>query len=150
MSSLPVLYAEDDEHDVLFLERAFKKAEILNPIHVAHDGQEAIDYLSQAAAREAQPPRPLPSLVILDVKMPRMTGLEVLAWLRRESGLPPLPVIMFSSSAHNHDVERALGLGANAFVVKPADVDERLRFARAVKEFWLHFNDLSAIHGQEK
>jgi CheY-like chemotaxis protein len=145
MSTLPVLYAEDDEHDIFFLQHAFKKAEILNPLHVAQDGQAAIDYLSRAGSHGTSPSRSLPCLIILDLKMPRMTGLEVLAWLRRESGLPPLPVIMFSSSAHNNDVAQALGLGANAFVVKPSDVDERARFARAVKEFWLHFNDLCTI-----
>ena len=119
MTNLPILYVEDAEHDVLFLDRAFKKAEILNPVHIARDGRETVDCLARNREDTASPPMPLPCLIILDLKLPRMTGLEVLLWLRRESGLPPLPVIMFSSSSHGDDIKRALSLGANAFVVKP-------------------------------
>jgi CheY-like chemotaxis protein len=142
MKRLPILQVEDDEHDVFFLAHAFKQAEIANPIKVVYDGKEAIDYLSSTGDLPQRSRYPLPCLIILDLKLPRITGMEVLAWLRQESGLPPIPVIVFSSSAHRHDVQRAFALGANAFVSKPGSVAERVRFAKAVKEFWLHFNEV--------
>ncbi|HWY78141.1 MAG TPA: response regulator [Verrucomicrobiae bacterium] len=142
MKRLPILQVEDDEHDVFFLAHAFKQAEITNPIQVVYDGKEALDYLSRAGNLPQRSRYPLPCLIILDLKLPRITGMEMLAWLRQESGLPPIPVIVFSSSAHRNDVERAFALGANAFVAKPGSVVERVRFAKAVKEFWLHFNEV--------
>ncbi len=140
MTKRPIFQVEDDQHDVFFLQRAFEDAGISNPLHVAYDGQEAVDYLSAAGSRFA-----LPCLIILDLKMPRKSGLEVLQWLRNESGLPPLPVIVFSSSAHAGDIEQAYRLGANAFVVKPQGIRERAAFARAVKDFWLRFNEPSPV-----
>ncbi len=141
-TNLPILQVEDDDHDVFFLAHAFKKAAITNPVQVDHDGQEAIDYLSGKGRFSDRSKFPLPCLIILDLKMPRRTGMEVLAWLRQESDLPPLPVIVFSSSAHRDDVDRAFVLGANAFVSKPSSVEERIRFAKSVKEFWLYFNEI--------
>src|SRR5690242_18501314 len=138
----PVLYVEDDEHDVLFLRRAFAQAGIGHPLVVAHDGQEGIDYLSGAGEFGNRHKHPLPCLILLDLKMPRRTGLEVLEWLRGEAELACIPVIVFSSSAHERDVERAYRLGASSFVVKPQGAPERADFARAVKEYWLRFNEV--------
>ncbi len=138
---MPVLQVEDDDHDVFFLRRAFEAASIRNPIHVARDGQEAIDYLSGAGKFRDRTRFPLPCLIILDLKMPRRDGLDVLAWLRQESGLPPLAVIIFSSSAHAEDIDHAYRLGANSFVVKPSGGREREEFARAVRDYWLRFHE---------
>ncbi len=136
----PVLYAEDDANDVFFLRRAFQAAGIDNPIEVARDGQEAADYLARAGSGEQGLRLAWPCLFILDLKMPRLSGLEVLAWLRQKSHLPRVPVIVFSSSAFDRDVEEAFALGANAFVVKPGSVADRLSLARCIKDFWLRFN----------
>ncbi len=140
MRGEPILQVEDDEHDVLFLRRAFEAAGIRNSLIVARDGQEAIAYLSGVGEFGDREKHPLPCLIILDLKMPRRTGLEVLEWLRREPGLACVPVIMFSASAHDTEVERACQLGANSFVVKPQGTQERVKFARAVKDYWLHFH----------
>jgi CheY-like chemotaxis protein len=137
----PILYAEDDEHDVFFLQHAFKTVGVTNPLHVVRDGREAIQYLSGAVRTSECSGHPLPRLIILDLKMPRITGIEVLSWLRRDSHLPPLPVIILSSSALPNDIERALALGANAFVVKPSSVEDRACLAECIKHFWLHFNE---------
>jgi CheY-like chemotaxis protein len=137
MSSLPsVLLVEDDETDVFLLRRAFKQADLQNPVHVARDGQEAIDFL----ARPWLPPdhRP-PSLVILDLKMPRRTGIDVLKWMREQSVLRLLPAMIFSSSANRDDIERAYALGANAFLVKPPSLAERLELAHFIRQ-WLLLN----------
>lgn len=129
----PILLVEDAEMDVLFLRRAFKDADLQNPLHVAGDGQDAIDFLAR--------PRPpeddrLPALIILDLQMPRVNGMEVLAWLREQPVLCTLPVFVFSSSANRNDIERAYALGANAFIVKPPSLAERLEVARFIKQ-WL-------------
>ena len=140
-TDLCILVADDDANDIFLLQRAFREAEIHNPLHAVADGQEAIDYLSGAGKYSDRSQFPWPALVILDLKMPRKTGLEVLEWLRSERGLCCLPTIMHSTSAHPADVERAYRLGANAFVVKPSSLSDRADLARMIKGFWLTFNE---------
>lgn len=140
-----LLIAEDDANDVFFLKRAFEQADIQNPLHFVHDGQEAIDYLSGAGMFSDRIQYPLPSLLILDLKMPRKTGMEVLKWLDEQPELRRLPVVVFTSSAHQKDVERAYQLGANAFVVKPSSVGRRIELAKVIKGFWLDFNEPSLL-----
>lgn len=136
MSELPsILVAEDDESDVILLRRAFKEAAIANPFHFTHDGHEAIDFLW--SRRHGSDDR-LPALVILDMKMPRRSGMEVLHWIRAQNVLRCLPVLIFSSSARREDVERAYALGANGFLVKPASIIQRAEIGRFIKA-WLQF-----------
>ena len=141
----PILLAEDDENDVFLLRRAFRDAEIRNPLYVARDGQEVIDWLAGADGFSDRTKHPVPCLLILDLKMPRKSGMDVLEWRRRQPILNCLPVLVFSSSAHPYDIEKAYRLGANAFVVKPASNEERAQFSRNLKGFWLQFNEPPAI-----
>lgn len=135
--SRSLLVAEDDESDVFLLQRAFREAELLTPVTMVRDGQAAIDFLQERCqAIQDQ----LPALIILDLKMPRRTGLEVLQWLRQQPVLQCLPVFIFSSSARREDVERAYSLGANGFMVKPPSTAQRLEMARFIKD-WLRFNE---------
>jgi CheY-like chemotaxis protein len=140
-----LLIAEDDENDVFFLKHAFQQAEIKNQLHFVHDGQEAIDYLAGIGEFSNRTQYPLPALLILDLKMPRKTGMEVLKWLADQPELRRLPVVVFTSSAHQKDVERAYELGANAFVVKPSTNSRRLDLAKVIKGFWLDFNEPSLV-----
>ena len=135
------LVAEDDGNDVFFLQRAFQQAKIENPLHVVGDGQEAIDYLSGEGKFSDRSLYPLPHLFILDLKMPRKTGLDVLLWLQEQPELRCLPVLVLSSSAQRTDIERAYELGANAFVVKPASLERRVELAKVIGTFWLEFNE---------
>ena len=135
------LVAEDDENDVFFLQRAFQQAKIENPLHVVRDGQEAIDYLSGAGKFSDRNLYPLPHLFILDLKMPRKTGLDVLRWLHEQPELGCLPVLVLSSSAQRTDIDKAYELGANAFVVKPASLEKRVELAKLIGAFWLEFNE---------
>lgn len=135
-----ILLAEDDETDVLLLRRAFTEVGIANPLRVVGDGQEAIDYLTELQSAPGPGDR-MPELVLLDLKMPRMTGFEVLQWLRAEPATRGVPVVVMSSSTHQHDIERALASGANMFAVKSPATSDRLEFARLVKS-WLYFNRL--------
>jgi CheY-like chemotaxis protein len=105
-------------------------------VHFAHDGQDAVDFLSEPRSTTT----PLPALVILDLKMPRLNGLEVLDWIRRQPTLRCLPVLMFSSSNRREDIENAYALGANGFLVKPASIVQREVIARFFKS-WVMLNE---------
>jgi CheY-like chemotaxis protein len=140
------LLTEDDEADVYLLERGFHEAEIHNPLLIARDGAECIEMLQSIVRRTEQGEQPrVPCLLILDLKMPRKSGIDVLEWRRRQPILNCLPVLVFSSSAHPYDIEKAYRLGANAFVVKPASNEERAQFSHNLKGFWLQFNEPPAI-----
>ncbi len=142
MSHLPsILLAEDDANDVFFLQRAFKEAGIENPLYITRDGQEAIDCLGGAGKYSDRNQYPVPCLLILDLKMPRKTGMDVLEWRRAQTIVQCVPAIVLSSSAHRYDIERAYHLGANAFVVKPPSLEARVNLARVIKAFWLEFNN---------
>jgi CheY-like chemotaxis protein len=148
MNPVPtILLAEDSRTDVMLLQRALAGAGVTNPVRVACDGQDVIDILSRPP--ESKDDR-LPALIILDLKMPRRDGLDVLQWLRQQPVLRLLPVVVFSSSAHRDDIERAYALGANAFVVKPPSIVERMEFAQFIKA-WLKFNHppLAVTEGHE-
>jgi CheY-like chemotaxis protein len=137
MKSKCVLLAEDDENDVLFLQRAFRQAEITAPLQVTHDGQEAINYLSGLGKYVDRELYPLPCLVMLDLKMPRKNGMEALEWIRGREDLRALPVIIFSSSVHPEEINQAYRLGASAFLTKPSGVKERLELAQRIKRSWI-------------
>ncbi len=135
-----ILLAEDDENDVLFLQRSFAQAGVTTPLQIASDGQAAIDHLASASEAADRLLRPLPGLVMLDLKMPRKNGMDTLAWIRGQDHLSWLPVIIFSSSVHPAEIETAYKLGANAFVTKPSGAPERTELAKSIKGFWLTFN----------
>ncbi len=140
-----ILQVEDDENDVFLRQRAFAEAGITNPVHVVSDGQAAIDYLSTAASFADPRNFPLPCLVLMDLKLPKLSGLEVLAWIRRQPGLKKLVVVLFSSSLAPGEVERAYELGANSFVQKPADFRQTAEIAQLVKRWWLGYNHFAPI-----
>src|SRR2546423_993498 len=144
-SNFPLLLAEDDENDVFFLQRAFQQAKIQNPILVVRDGQETIAYLSGEGKFSDRRQFPLPYLLLLDLKMPRKTGLDVLEWLHEQPELRCIPVIVLSSSAQRDDIERAYELGANGFVVKPASLEKRLELAKLIAAFWIDVNESPVV-----
>jgi CheY-like chemotaxis protein len=106
-SSRPVLAAEDDEGDAVLLRLAFKRAEIPQPLIVVHDGQETIDYLSGNPPYADRSVYPQPALLLLDLKMPRLNGFDVLAWWAARPEWRDLPVVVLSSSSHETDIDRA-------------------------------------------
>lgn len=137
----PILQVEDDPNDVLFLRHALEAAGVANPVQVAKDGREAIDYLNGAGNFADREKFPLPCLVLLDLKLPYVTGLGVLEWIRRQRGMP-LVVIMLTSSAERADIATAYRLGANAFLTKPCELSRLKAMAKAIKDFWLSHNTL--------
>jgi CheY-like chemotaxis protein len=135
-----ILVVEDREEDVFLLEYAFKEVEIKNPVRVAADGQEAIDYLAGTGKFADRKQFPMPGLVLLDLQLPHKMGLEVLEWVRQQPELKSLIVIILSSSIHEGDIQRAYELGANAFLVKPSSTETLADMCQALKGFWLTHN----------
>ncbi len=143
----PVLVVDDDEDDRFNIQRAAAKANLANPIVCLKDGEEAVSYLSAVASGEPGP-GPAPVVLILDLKMPRMSGFEVLAWLREQPGLRRLPVIVFTSSAEDPDIQRAYELGANSYLVKPVSFVSLVELMSTLGLYWLILNkppDLTAV-----
>jgi CheY-like chemotaxis protein len=137
----PVLLVDDDDDDVLFVRRGFKKAGILNPLRVAHDGDEAVDYLDGTGAFSDRTENPLPILVLLDLKMPKRSGLEVLEWVKQRPGLRRIPIVMLTSSNIDSDIARAYDLGANSYLVKPVSHEGLIELTRTLKVYWLMMNE---------
>ena len=135
-----ILLVEDNPDDVLLLRRAFLKAGIGNPIVALEHGDEAIAYLDGTGAYADRHRYPLPALVLLDVKLPRRSGLEVLAWVRQHEGLKRLPIVVLTSSRDEGDINKAYDLGANSYLVKPVAFDDLLRLVRSVEGYWLMLN----------
>jgi len=136
-----ILQVEDDPNDVFFIKHAMKKAGVANPIQVAKDGQEAIDYLQGAGKFADRGKFPFPCLVLLDLKLPYVMGLDVLKWIREQPGMA-LVVLLLTASGEEADIAAAYHLGANGFLVKPSEASKLQDIAKAIKDFWLTHNTL--------
>src|SRR4051794_26679926 len=113
-----ILLAEDREDDILLIRKAFARAYIHNPLQVVRDGEEALAYLQGQGRYGNRDEYPLPELLLLDLKMPRMNGFEVIKWIRQQPGLSALRIVVLTSSDSIRDVNTAYRLGANSFMVK--------------------------------
>lgn len=126
--SAVVLYAEDDENDAFLIRHCWKRLQMPQQLEIVPDGERAIDYLTR---------HPKPALVLLDLNMPRVGGMEVLRWVRGEPHLAKLPVAILSSSNQKKDMEGAQALGADAYFVKPANVKQLAELLSGVRDRWL-------------
>ena len=132
-----ILIVEDREDDILLIRRAFDRASVPNPIQIVRDGEEAIAYLIGEGKYSNRDEYPLPVLVLLDLKLPRKDGFEVLSWLRCQPGISSLPVVVLTSSNQIRDVNRAYQLGANSFFVKELDFQGTVDLSKLLKTYWL-------------
>jgi DNA-binding response OmpR family regulator len=132
-----ILVVEDDENDLMFLKMAMKKAGVANPIQVAKDGQEVLDYFQGTGKFADRSEFPFPYLVLLDLKLPYVMGLDVLTWIRAQPQFKSTIVIVLTSSRHTQDIRTAYQLGANAYLVKPADLNALERMIRTLNDFWI-------------
>jgi CheY-like chemotaxis protein len=143
-----ILLVEDDADDAMLIQRAFRKAKIVNPIQIVSDGDEAVAYLSGAERYGDRRQFPLPVLIILDLKLPRRSGFEVLEWLRSQPGLKRTPVVVLTSSKETVDVNHAYELGANSYLLKPVTFEALQEIMKTVNLYWLVSSEMPIPPGE--
>ena len=131
----PILIVEDRATDIDLTKRAFAKRHLLNPIQVARDGEEALAYMDRWRAGE-----PLPVFILLDLRLPKISGLEVLRELKKHSTYSSIPVIVLTTSAEDHDVEEAYKLGCNSYILKPVEFNKFIEVASQIEVYWCALN----------
>ncbi len=132
-----ILYAEDEEDDALLLQLAFKRVGITHALQVVDDGEATIAYLSGTGEFADRSRYPLPTLVLLDLNLPRISGFKVLEWIRKHPHFSSLPVVVYTSSEQTQDLKMAEELGANDYMVKPALIEQIAERVRELKTRWL-------------
>jgi len=140
----PILLVEDNFDDIVLTRRAFRKAGIDAPLTVLEDGEQAVAYLGGGAPFEDRAAHPLPALILLDWKLPRRNGLEVLTWLRARDELATVPVVVLTSSKQEEDVQQAYRAGANSYLQKPVRFDAMIELVQRLHLYWLQTNHPSA------
>jgi CheY-like chemotaxis protein len=131
----PILLVEDNPMDVDLTRRAFARQKISNPIQIARDGEAAISFIDKWAEGEL-----LPQIILLDLKLPRVDGLDVLQRLKTHPIYRQIPVIILTSSSDSGDISRAYQLGANSYIIKPVDFDKFLEVANLLHSYWCNMN----------
>ena len=135
--SVAILLVDDDPNDVLLVQRALKKAGLPYPLIHRRDGEEAIDYLSGKPPYSDRAQHPLPKLILLDVKMPKLSGFDVLNWMQRQPTISKIPVVILTASVREEDKSEAQKLGAAGYRTKPVDFAELVDIMRDVDARWL-------------
>ena len=133
-NSRRVLLAEDNEDIIFLTRRAFRKLKVINPLEVVTSGREAIDFLAGLS------PPDVPALILLDLKMPMMSGFDVLRWIRNREQLNRIPVVVLTASEDDKDINLAYELGANSYLIKPLMNDKLMDLLDRLSEYWLSFN----------
>jgi two-component system response regulator len=141
MTQRPILLVEDNPDDEALTLRAFKKNNIMNEVVVVRDGVEALDFLFGTGSHAGRDARDLPQVVLLDLKLPKLDGMEVLRRIRADERTSVLPVVILTSSKEERDVIEGYRQGCNSYVRKPVDFDEFLKAARQLGLYWLLLNE---------
>ena len=136
-SALSVVIAEDSQDDAFILQRSFKSSGLRRPTHIVRDGVEAIEYLRGDPPFDDRIVHPFPDILLLDLKMPRASGFDVLEWINKNPDYRVIPAIVWSSSADRRDVKHAFCLGAHAYLCKPSNADEFNEIASCLLTFWV-------------
>lgn len=136
VANQPILLVEDNPIDLDLTLRAFSRRKLANPVNVSRDGEEALAWIPRWEAGE-----PWPVVILLDLKLPRVDGLEVLRQLKQHPALQAIPVVVLTSSREDRDVKSAYQLGANSYIVKPVDFDKFIEVATQIELYWGVFNE---------
>ncbi|WP_414586558.1 response regulator [Scytonema sp. PCC 10023] len=141
-----ILLVEDDPNDILLTQRAFRKANLTNAVlQTVTDGDTAVAYLSGEGEYADRDRYPLPVVVLLDLKLPRRSGHEILAWLRQQAELKRLLVVILTSSNHRSDINQAYDLGANSYLLKPVGLTALVEVVQALNLYWILLNQKPEI-----
>lgn len=130
-----ILLVEDNPMDVDLALRAFRRRRLTNPIEIARDGEEALAWIARWEAGE-----PVPAVILLDLKLPRVDGLEVLRQIKAHPQFRRIPIVVLTTSAENQDVARAYELGVNSYIVKPVNFDKFMEVASQIEVYWTVIN----------
>jgi len=142
-----ILLVEDNLDDIILTRRALKKAGLRANLLVVEDGELALDYVAGAGAYRDRDRHPWPTLVLLDLKLPKKPGLEVLRWVRAQPHMHDLPVVVLTSSRQLEDIDRAYELGANSYLEKPVDFESLKKLVSALHLYWLQLNVTGTHYG---
>jgi len=145
MESKVILLVEDNPRDEALTLRALKKSNIVNEVVVARDGVEALDYLFGTGTYSERDMTMMPQLVLLDLKLPKVDGLQVLQRIRADERTRRLPVVVFTSSSEEEDLMNSYNLGANSYVRKPVDFEQFLEATRQLGLYWLILNQVAPV-----
>jgi CheY-like chemotaxis protein len=132
---MPILLVEDNPMDVDLTRRAFSRHNLSNPLEVARDGKEALDLIDGWKEGDA-----VPSVILLDLKLPKVSGLEVLRAIRAHPAFGAVPVVVLTSSSEDNDIHEAYSLGANSYIVKPVEFEKFIEVARQIELYWTVLN----------
>jgi len=143
MENATILLVEDNPDDVILALRALRKNDISDPVSVVHDGEEALDFLFCRNTYANRDPRDMPRLVLLDLNLPKVSGLDVLRRLRADPRTHSLPIVVISSSEAGEDLVQAHQSGANSFMAKPVDYIQFLEFVWRLGKYWLELSETS-------
>ncbi|MBE9503961.1 MAG: response regulator [Proteobacteria bacterium] len=136
--TIEVLLVEDNPDDVEITKRAFAKGNLLNRLHIVRDGQEALDYL-YGQGEYAEVPRP--GLILLDINLPKVNGIDVLRKIKKDDDLREIPVVMLTVSKRDEDIVESYDLGVNSYIIKPVEFDKFMETAKNIENYWLHTNE---------
>jgi CheY-like chemotaxis protein len=139
----PILLVEDNGDDEELTLMSFKKSNVANEIHVVRDGQEALDYLKREGDHKHRAGQPMPQVVLLDLKLPKVDGLDVLKELRAYEPTKTIPVVVLTSSREQKDIVESYRLGVNSYVCKPVDIGEFMQAVAQLGMYWLLLNEIA-------
>jgi two-component system response regulator len=143
-----ILLVEDNPRDEELTLRALKRSQVQNPVVVARDGVEALDYLFARGAHAGRPATSPPQVILLDLKLPKIDGLEVLRMIRLDERTKRIPVVILTSSVEEQDLVRGYNLGANSYVRKPVDFVQFIEAVRQLGLYWLLLNEVAPSKGE--
>jgi CheY-like chemotaxis protein len=130
-----ILLVDDNPHDVVLIRLAFRRVGIIDTIHLVKDGDEAMRYIRGEGAYADRHQFPVPTLVLLDLKMPQTSGFDVLRWIREQPKLAAVVIVVMSGSKNDADIERAYSLGANSYLIKPSRFEEMVKMMETLKDY---------------
>jgi len=144
-----ILLVEDDSNDILFVQRAFRQVNATTPIQIVKDGDEAVDYLSGQGNYADRDRHPLPALILLDLKLPRRSGVEVLTWVKQQPVIKRIPVVVLTSSQQDMDINRTYDLGISSYLVKPVSFGALSQMIAALDAYWLRLNEYPVLAAKQ-